>query len=582
VPKDDAITEPENEFSDAARDASGAFDVGAARARDRADEADDEAFRRRVEKEERDRFNREEERQIAAVGPRTAFPRRSDADSDPEMDVAVERIMARLRGEPLDPDQIADERAAFDAFLEEDRRRHPYERTFVPLWRPERDPVPEPEDRFVITPAKLEDAFIDDIVSATVATWLAELEGTAADPVTSDDPSTFVLDRAARRDVFDHALADLYEDQRGPENWGAFVARIDAALGRTDEGDDEPDQADPLFGAFASRLGVQLQDDMLDSAEMWDAFAAQTDVGFRLVVRDDAASTPAGSDDFLMPSDPAATWGYFAARTELDLRLAIRDQVENMDVDTDGSGAERGAFVEPPVREALRNALAARLVVQLRREPKLPRESVLDYIDPEPERPPASPLEAIERELSAPPSEASGEDDAPNDPVPAAPPPPTRSVLDYIDPEPERPPSSPLEAIERELAAPAAAGDGRDARSQRRVPIWAWPAALAAVIAIAAFLLLGGGDDEPEGAVAGGGGGGTPATTATPPLDATTAGGSAAPTVLPTAGATMTTGQIPSVIVCPDGSTFSGFEQQDGSFLDAETGEPRVCPPPPN
>jgi hypothetical protein len=43
----------------------------------------------------------------------------------------------------------------------------------------------------------------------------------------------------------------------------------------------------------------------------------------------------------------------------------------------------------------------------------------------------------------------------------------------------------------------------------------------------------------------------------------------------------MTQTGIPTLIVCPDGSTFSGFEQPDGSYLDAQSGEVRVCPPPP-
>jgi hypothetical protein len=44
----------------------------------------------------------------------------------------------------------------------------------------------------------------------------------------------------------------------------------------------------------------------------------------------------------------------------------------------------------------------------------------------------------------------------------------------------------------------------------------------------------------------------------------------------------MTAVDIPTLIICPDGSTFSAFAQPDGTYRDAETNEPRACPPPPN
>lgn len=158
---------------------------------------------------------------------------------------------------------------------------------------------------------------------------------------------------------------------------------------------------------------------------------------------------------------------------------------------------------------------------------------------------------------------------------------PTEWVVTTPDDNAERPATSIFGAIDRELAAEAATE--RSARAPgRRVPIWVWPAAAAAVIAIAAFLAFSGGDDEPDASV-GSGGAVSPVSTAT-----TTTGGVAtvAPTTLatatPAAARTPQAVQIPTLRICPDGSSFSGYEQPDGSFLDAETGEERVCPPPPN
>ena len=109
------------------------------------------------------------------------------------------------------------------------------------------------------------------------------------------------------------------------------------------------------------------------------------------------------------------------------------------------------------------------------------------------------------------------------------------------------------------------------------MPIWIWPAVAAAVIAVGAFLALGGGDDEPDAAAAGGGTGLSPVATTVPLAEA-----SAAPTAVPTAASAAPIAKIPTLVICPGGSSFSGYEQPDGSYLDAETGETHVCPPPPN
>lgn len=172
-------------------------------------------------------------------------------------------------------------------------------------------------------------------------------------------------------------------------------------------------------------------------------------------------------------------------------------------------------------------------------------------------------------------------------PPPAAPTPPDDSVLDFIEAEPpapvspaqsvldyvdQRPPSDQLEAVDRALAN-AAPGES----SARRVPVWTWPAAAAAIVAIIAFVALSGGDDDPSDTVPGGAAVPTAGATLSPTVGATTA-----PTAQPTVRAPAPVAEIPTLRICPDGTTFSGYEQSDGSFLDAETGEPRVCPPPPN
>ena len=71
------------------------------------------------------------------------------------------------------------------------------------------------------------------------------------------------------------------------------------------------------------------------------------------------------------------------------------------------------------------------------------------------------------------------------------------------------------------------------------------------MIAVGVFLALGGGDDEPDTAAAGGGSGVSPVATTGPLAEASA--------------------EIPTLVICPD-----------GPYLDAETEETHVCPPPPN
>jgi hypothetical protein len=219
--------------------------------------------------------------------------------------------------------------------------------------------------------------------------------------------------------------------------------------------------------------------------------------------------------------------------------------------------ARPAAPEEEPESEEVDPAWAA-LVAQAEsriHDSNLDHESGLDDYDPD--RPTPEPASAGDGDgpAAVPPRESvlnylHGEPDLGLTPVP-----PERSALDYLDETP---------------GVPAAI---------RRVPAWGWVAGVALPVLLGAYLVLGGGDDtDPVSSTP------VPVATATTAATATTPEPSA--TVLPPAatvpaGATMTQTGIPTLIVCPDGSTFSGFEQPDGSYLDAQSGEVRVCPPPP-
>lgn len=165
-------------------------------------------------------------------------------------------------------------------------------------------------------------------------------------------------------------------------------------------------------------------------------------------------------------------------------------------------------------------------------------------------------------------------------PDPPPPVPPENSALDALEEESGRGPTSPFQAIDLELEAEREA----EKQTERRggIPIWVWPAVAIAIIAIGGFFAFGGGgDDDPEAGVSGGVA--TAAVpTATAPAAAPEVTATAEPTATPRPQLTPGVAQIPTLRICPDGSSFSGLEQPDGTFLDAETNEPRVCPPPPN
>ncbi len=366
------------------------------------------------------------------------------------------------------------------------------------------------------------------------------------------------------------------------EQWDVVVAQTHAVLGRTTLADDADGEALPLDP---------------DTEEAWAEWRRQAEAAFRnpsVLDYLDESPFAAPPDDWVPgqpyeprspvepieenepseESEPDPEWEAFVARQRARLGPSILDHDTGID-ETSGTGFDD----EPPppedqdTTEEPDPAWAAEVA---RANARLDGPSVLDHetgIDEEsgidPGAPaPVAPAESVLNYLE-------GEPDLGPTPVP-----PGRSVLDYLEEEPERPPSSPLEAIERDLAAPVT--DGAQNGRRRRVPLWAWPAAIVAVIAIGAFLAFSGGDDSEATAS---GGGEASAATSTPASQATPAGddsgaptSTVGPTTAPTTGATMTPAQIPSVIICPDGSTFSGFEQQDGSYIDATTGETRVCP----
>lgn len=151
-------------------------------------------------------------------------------------------------------------------------------------------------------------------------------------------------------------------------------------------------------------------------------------------------------------------------------------------------------------------------------------------------------------------------------------------LLDQIEAQtaglPEPPATSIFGEIDRELAEEAAAE--RAQRTERRVPLWIWPALAAVALAVIAFVALIGSENDAE--PTGGGSGSDPGATSTVAGGATNSD----PTVAATAARTPNAAELPTLVVCPDGTSFSGYEQADGSYLDAETNEPRVCPPPPD
>jgi hypothetical protein len=111
---------------------------------------------------------------------------------------------------------------------------------------------------------------------------------------------------------------------------------------------------------------------------------------------------------------------------------------------------------------------------------------------------------------------------------------------------------------------PAVVGDDPPLPRSRRGPsrVIAGGAVLAAAAIVAAAALLPGGGGEGEDAAV------------DPTSTVTVATTEAAATEAPA----FTTVEVPSLFICGDGSSFSGFEQADGTILDAETGEPRACP----
>ena len=231
-------------------------------------------------------------------------------------------------------------------------------------------------------------------------------------------------------------------------------------------------------------------------------------------------------------------------------------------------------------------------------------ESALDFIDADPapappasEPPATSIFGAIDRELAedavatpTPPDHSALDFIDADLATPAQPTPPEHSALDFIDADPapgqsdpEQPATSIFGAIDRELVAEAASAPAAAPSGPGRGPIWLWPVVAAAVIALAAFLLLRGDGEAPDATAAGGGAISATAAATSPAAGSIPAGNpTSAPTISATAATTMAPAQIPDLVVCPDGSTFSGYEQPDGSYTDAETGEPHVCPPPPS
>ena len=196
------------------------------------------------------------------------------------------------------------------------------------------------------------------------------------------------------------------------------------------------------------------------------------------------------------------------------------------------------------------------------------------------------------------------DEDSARDPGDPAPVPPEESVLNYLHGEPDLGPTPipPSESVLNNLDdTPATEGatpvtlpskfhqpPGGGGRKKLGVPLWGWVVGAAVPFAVGAYLVFGGGDpdDDPD-TTSGAGLAASPVATAPPsssPAASPTPEVTATPVTTPTipAGATMTAVDIPTLVICPDGSTFSAFAQPDGTYRDAETNEPRACPPPPN
>ncbi|MDA0352076.1 MAG: hypothetical protein O3A10_07695 [Chloroflexi bacterium] len=323
---------------------------------------------------------------------------------------------------------------------------------------------------------------------------------------------------------------DRDADDDWEDDWDAIVAQSHAVLGRrslTDDADDE--------------VTDNPEDDAAWEEWIRQAEAAGRDPSILDFLNESPFASVIGPADASegeteIPEEPDPEWDAVVAQAEARSQGSILDHESGLDDEPDASLADLDRLDTLGEQQAP------------------PEESVLNYLG--------------------------GEADLGKTPVP-----PAESVLDYIDPEAERSPSSPFEAVDRELATAATSGASAAGQPpRRRVPIWVWPLAGVVAIALGAFLLLGGGDaDEPSATGASGGAGGVaPTSTAAPTRTAAaTVLATAAPSA-PAGGATMTPAQIPTLVICPDGSSFSGFEQADGAFLDASTGETRVCPPPPN
>ena len=422
----------------------------------------------------------------------------------------------------------------------------------------------------------------DGIVIAGLSPLFATAEG-QDDPAGSPDPlislAQAVLGRTSLRD--DENESQLLDPELD-EAWTEFIRQAEGAArnpGVLDYLDESPFGPPSAGGVLALPDGLVTGDRVEEPAETdpaWDAEVARANARLAGPSNLDHET---GLDDY---GDPAAETDLEEhqddADPEWDAVLAqaeARSQGSNLDHETglDDYGdpaaetdlEEHQDDADPEWDAVVAQAEARSQDSVLDHETGIDEESGIDPGDP----PPVAATESVLNYLG-------GETDLGATPVP-----PDESVLDYIDPEPERPPSSPFEAIDRELEAERRAEE--QAPPRRRISIWLWSAAAVAILAIGGFFAFaGGGDDEPAENVSGGSGGNAPIATSTVAAPAAATALSTVPPTAPPAGATMAPVRIPTLRICPDGSSFSGLEQPDGSFLDAETGEVRVCPPPPS